>query len=106
VNELIIHELTNAGLNILGHYVEETNLSKMIRGLRVDFIMTDDVQKPQCILFSKGLVMVRWSRQFCKLILVHSIPHTYMTTSGGLRGLLTGYSQGTQHLGGPQSLSR
>jgi len=29
--------------------VEEDNLSGIIRGLRVDFMIIDDVQKPQCI---------------------------------------------------------
>ena len=51
-SEWIIHELTNAGFNIL-NYVEEDNWSRIIRGLQADFIMTDDVQKPQCIFFSK-----------------------------------------------------
>jgi len=32
-SELVIHELTNAGFNILSHFVEEENLSGIIRGL-------------------------------------------------------------------------
>jgi len=56
MNELfIIHELTNAGFNILCYYAEEDNLSRIISGLRVDFIITDDVQNfsvsfsPKCL---------------------------------------------------------
>jgi len=55
-SELVIHELTNAGFNILSYYVKEDNLSRIIRGHQVNFIITDDVQKPYCILFC--LVMV------------------------------------------------
>jgi len=51
-SEWVIHELTNSVFNIPS-YVEEDNLSRIIGGLRVDFIITDDVQKPQCIFFSK-----------------------------------------------------
>jgi len=38
--------LTNAGFNILSYFVKKDNLSRIIRGLRADFIITDDVQKP------------------------------------------------------------
>ena len=51
-SESLIHELTNAGFNILNCYVED-NLSRIICGLRVDFTITDDVQKPQCIFSSR-----------------------------------------------------
>jgi len=51
-NEWVLHELTNAGFNILTYYLEEDNLSWIIRGLRVDFITTDDVQKPQRTFFA------------------------------------------------------
>jgi len=36
-------------LNFFSYYVEEDNLSRIMRGLRVDFIKTHDVLKPQCI---------------------------------------------------------
>jgi len=36
-------------------YVEEENLSRIIRGLQVDFIITDDVQKPLCSFYPKVL---------------------------------------------------
>jgi len=32
----LVNELTNAGFNILSYYVEEDNLSKIMRRLRVD----------------------------------------------------------------------
>ena len=51
--EWVTHELTNAGFNILSYHVEEVNLSRTIRGLRIDFIIVDDVQKPQCVFCSK-----------------------------------------------------
>jgi len=53
----LVNELINAGFNILS-YVEEGNLPRIIRGLQVDFIITDDVQNLHCIFFSKCLVMV------------------------------------------------
>jgi len=54
-----IHELTNAGFNILSYYVEEEKLPRTVRELRIDFIITDDVQKSHLSFSPKFLVMVR-----------------------------------------------
>jgi len=43
----LVNELTNVGFNILGYY-KITYLRSYL-----DFIITDAVQKPQCIFFSK-----------------------------------------------------
>jgi len=67
-SEYIIHELTNAGFNILSYYDEEGNLSRIIHWLHLTddltdalqmilqtgrLHLTDDLHKPQCIFFSK-----------------------------------------------------
>ena len=50
------------------HYVEKDNLSGISYvDFGVDFIITDDVQKPQCIVFSKVSVDDSMNPQFCKL---------------------------------------
>jgi len=56
-------------------------ITRIIRRLWVDFIIADGVQKPPCIFCSEVLVMFPRSRQFWKLILLHAIPHIYMTTT-------------------------
>jgi len=74
-SEWVIHGLTNTGFNVLCYYVEEDELSGIIHGLRVDFIIQDNVQKPQCIFFSK----VPGSGSINFVSSLHSIPHTYST---------------------------
>jgi len=53
LSEWIVHEFTNASLAIPGYYFEEDNSSRIIRALRIDFIITNDIQKLQCFCLSK-----------------------------------------------------
>ena len=43
-SERVSCELTNARFNNFSYYVEEDNLSRIMCGLRVEFIIRDDVQ--------------------------------------------------------------
>jgi len=58
------------------------NLTRTIRGLRVEFVMKQMIFKNLNVsFFPKRLVMVPRSRQFYRLILLHTIAHKYMKTT-------------------------
>jgi len=41
-----MHELKTADFSILSYYAKKDNLSRFIRGIRVDVFIADDVPKP------------------------------------------------------------
>jgi len=57
----------------------------------VEFIITDDVRKPQYILSSKVLGDGSTKQSICKLTLLHVIRHMYMTTTCLCRPLALGF---------------
>jgi len=57
VNELFM-SFKNTGFNIVSYYVEGENLSRIVRQLRVDFIIADDVQNLNVSFFPQCLIMV------------------------------------------------